>query len=119
MFVFLPPSVTGSCWTCRSTRFSSAASRALSFNSRSTAWCASSSVSPPPFSDCSYWSLRCWSSSSTISASRVGERPSPDNRLLICPLKSGMLDSCDPIDRANEFAPAITLRRQNPFAGGS
>src|SRR5437868_10301562 len=110
------PIGTGFCGTRRSTRLSSRPNESATFKSASTARSASSS-DKPRLSACSYSSSRCCTSSSAISASRAGESPRSIRRILISLRKSGILDPGDPADSFDEFAPAITLRGENFFAG--
>src|SRR5438270_12224302 len=62
---------------------------------------------------CSYRSSRCWDNSSTISTSRGPDNFSPANCFRIAGLKSGMRDSGNAIDSADNFLPAVALRGQD------
>src|SRR5215470_8559614 len=109
------PEVIGSGETRHSTFFSSRRNTSDVFSSSSTFSRASSSDAPP-LSARSYSCSRCCESSSTISASRVGDNWSSDNGALISALKSGMLDPRDQVDGFDKLTPASALLRQDVFA---
>src|SRR5687767_4208363 len=58
-------------------------------------------------------SSRCCESSSTISASRVGERRRPDKRGRTCCVQSGMFVSCDELNGVYERRPGLALLSQH------
>src|SRR5262245_41243905 len=109
------PGAIGSCETRHSTSFSSRRNRSAVFNCSRTFWRASS-TDVLLLSAASYSCSRCCDSSSRISASRSGDKPSSDSRALISTLKSGMLDSGDQVDRFNELTPPGALLRKHIFA---
>src|SRR6266550_2028303 len=117
MLVFVSvPITTGFCGTRRSTCFNSRSNNSGAFNSSSDSRLASSSVAPR-LSSCSYRSCRCCDSSSMISSSRAGERPSPARRALTSAFQSGILNSGDSTDCFHELEPPVALAGQHLFAG--
>src|SRR5437763_8940053 len=111
------PNVTSAADTRRSTCFSSPPNKSDALSCSRTCWRASSSEAPQ-LSALSYSSSRCCESSSTISASRTGDKPSSARRDLMSILKSGMLNPGDQVDGFNKRPPAAALLRQYVFARG-
>src|SRR5215510_3799370 len=91
------------------------ARRSPSLKSASATRVASSGVAPPAINS-RQRSSRCCESSSTISASRSGERCRPDKRGRTCCVQSGMFVSCDALNSVNECCPGLALSSQHPPA---
>src|SRR5215471_2327001 len=66
----------------------------------------------PPAINSRQRSSRCCESSSTISASRVGESRRPDKRGRTCCDQSGMFVSCDALNSVYERRPGVALLSQ-------
>src|SRR5882724_8741123 len=111
------PDAIGSCDTRRSTCFSSWPNKSGLLSCSRICWRAASSDAPL-LNARSYSSSRCCESSSTISVSRTGGKPSSASRALISPLKSGMLNPGYQVDSFHELTPAGALLRQHVFARG-
>src|SRR3954451_3558252 len=117
-FVFdCAPGASGCCDTRRSICLSWRPNKSGALSCSRTCWRATSSEAPP-LTARSYSSSMCCESSSTISASRIGDNCNPDSRALISTLKSGMLNTGDQVDRFDELTPACALLQQHVFDRG-
>src|SRR5262245_15247071 len=84
-----------------------------SLKSASATRVASSGDAPPAINS-RQRSSRCCESSSTISASRIGESCRDARRGRTCGAQSGMLISRDPAYRLDERRPGLSLLREHP-----
>src|SRR5215831_14880205 len=102
-----PGAMDGDGWACRSGA-RRRARRSTSLKPASASRVASSGVAPPAINS-RQRSSRCCESSSTISASRAGERRSVDSRGRTCWVQSGMFVSRDALHSFHECRPRLAL----------
>src|SRR6476646_3051235 len=111
------PATTGFCDTRRSTCLSSRPNKSDALSCSRTC-CRATSSDAAPLTACSYSCSRCCESSSTISASRSGDKWSSASRALMSALKPGMLTPSDEVDGFDKLTPARALLRKHVFSRG-